>query len=183
MINHLQLIVHLKRILYIYLNSLRLTNLNELKKGSKVNLEGGLKDGKRNSGHIVEGHVDCTGEIIEKYPEGDSLWIRIKCDNKNVMKQIVHKCFIALDGTSLTVCDVTDNTFTVMLISHTQKCIIIPLKSIGDKVNIETDVTGKYICNYLSNINDRIENIEKCLNSKLDDLEKRIKNIENNNKH
>lgn len=135
---HLLSIVLQKRIIYsFYLLRLRCTNLENLKAGDKVNLERALKEGGRNSGHIVQGHVDCTGELAEKHIEGDSLWIKIKCENETVMRQIVPKGFVALDGTSLTVCEVTENTFTVMLISHTQQHIIIPQKNIGDKINIE----------------------------------------------
>lgn len=124
---------------------MRCTNLELLKPGDKVNLERALKEGGRNSGHIVQGHVDCTGVLDEKHVEGDSLWIRIKCDNETIMKQIVSKGFVALDGTSLTVCEVTENTFTVMLIAHTQQHIIIPQKKIGDKINIEVLVYYLFI--------------------------------------
>ncbi|KHN31986.1 Riboflavin synthase alpha chain [Glycine soja] len=85
------------------------------------------------------GHVDGTGEIVSKVPEGDSLWVKVKAD-KGLLKYIVPKGFIAVDGTSLTVVDVFDHEecFNFMLVAYTQQKVVIPLKNVGEKVNLET---------------------------------------------
>jgi len=98
----------------------------------------------RMGGHFVQGHVDGTGIIREKRPEKESLWITVAC-SPDLLKYIVPKGYIAVDGTSLTVCDVGSDYFTFMLVAHTQTKVIIPRKNIGDKVNLEVDITGKYI--------------------------------------
>ena len=89
------------------LETLRETSLIELKTGSLVNLERVVHPFRRNGGHYVRGLVDSTGVIVEKKPEGDSLWIKVKAD-KGLLKYIVPKGFIAVDGTSLTVVDVME---------------------------------------------------------------------------
>ncbi|GMY10096.1 Riboflavin synthase [Fagus crenata] len=87
-------------------------------------------------GHFVQGHVDGTGEIVSKEPEGDSLWVKV-----------------AVDGTSLTVVDVFDeeDCFNFMLMAYTQQKVVIPLKKVGQKVNLEVDILGKYVERLLSN--------------------------------
>lgn len=126
--------------------TLRRSNLGSLSVGSKVNLERAMKADGRNSGHFVQGHVDTTGAIIEKFREKDSLWIKVKV-SVDVMRYIVEKGFIAIDGTSLTICQVNKDEcwFTFMLISHTQQNVVIPMKEIGDYVNIEVDVLAKMV--------------------------------------
>ena len=126
--------------------TLRRSNLGELTSGSIVNIERALKADGRNSGHFVQGHVDCTAEIIEKYFEGDSLWIKVQLPHEFI-KFIVPKGFVCVDGTSLTICDVDTqtSTFTFMLVAHTQQSVIIPRREIGDKVNIEVDVLAKMV--------------------------------------
>jgi riboflavin synthase len=118
---------------------------NQLQAGQNVNLERASEIGSRNSGHFVQGHVDGTGDIIERWPEGDSLFFKVKVPD-DMLPYIVPKGFIAIDGTSLTVVDVNPNEswFTFMLVEYTQKKIIIPSKVVGDKVNLEVDVLGKY---------------------------------------
>ena len=126
--------------------TLRRTNLGTLGEGATVNLERALRADGRNSGHFVQGHVDCTGEIINKWKEGDSLWVKVHVP-KDYIKYIVPKGFIAVDGTSLTICD-TDNEeswFTFMLIAHTQQSVIIPNKPVGGLVNVEVDVLAKMV--------------------------------------
>lgn len=100
----------------------------------------------RMGGHFVQGHVDGTGEIVSKIPEGDSLWVKVKAD-KGLLKYIVPKGFIAVDGTSLTVVDVFDHEecFNFMLVAYTQQKVVIPLKNVGEKVNLEVDILGKYV--------------------------------------
>jgi len=109
--------------------TLRCTNLGSLSPGSQVNMERAAQQGGRNSGHYVQGHVDNTGEIVKKWREGESLWIKVKVP-KSLITLIVKKGFIAVDGTSLTVCDVNseESWFTFMLVQYTQTKIIVPHK-------------------------------------------------------
>lgn len=131
--------------------TLRKTSLIELKAGSLVNLERALQPVSRMGGHIVQGHVDGTGEIVSMEPEGDSLWIKVKT-SRDLLKYVVPKGFIAVDGTSLTVVDVFDDEdcFNFMLVSYTQQKVVIPLKKVGQKVNLEVDILGKYVERLLS---------------------------------
>eukprot|EP00960_Hanusia_phi_P031820 749490-Hanusia_phi.AAC.1 len=116
--------------------TIRKTNLGFLGQGSPVNLERAAAMDGRNSGHMVQGHVDNVGEIIDKWQDKESLFIKVKVP-RELMQYIVPKGFIAIDGTSLTVCetDVANNWFTFMLIDYTQQHVIIPKKPIGDKVD------------------------------------------------
>jgi riboflavin synthase len=131
--------------------TLRKTSLIELKTGSLVNLERAVQPDSRMGGHFVQGHVDGTGMIVEKEPEGDSLWIKVKAD-KGLLKYIVPKGFIAVDGTSLTVVDVMEEEecFNFMLVAYTQQKVVVPLKEVGQKVNLEVDILGKYVERLLS---------------------------------
>ncbi|KAL7610393.1 riboflavin synthase [Lactuca sativa] len=131
--------------------TLRKTSLIELEKGSVVNLERAVKPSTRMGGHFVQGHVDGTGEIVSMDVEGDSLWIKVKT-SPEILKFIVAKGFIAVDGTSLTVVDVFDEEecFNFMLVEYTQQKVVIPLKKIGQKVNLEVDILGKYVERLLS---------------------------------
>lgn len=126
--------------------TLRRTNLGRLETGSFVNLERSLAADGRFGGHVVQGHVDCTGQITAIRPEKDAIWFTIVIPPE-YMKYVVEKGYITVDGASLTVCDVSDaaKTFTFMMIAYTQAHIVTALKSIGDMVNIEVDITGKYI--------------------------------------
>ncbi|XP_071703329.1 riboflavin synthase-like [Rutidosis leptorrhynchoides] len=131
--------------------TLRKTSLIELAKGSVVNLERAVKPSTRMGGHFVQGHVDGTGEIVSLDPEGDSLWIKVKT-SPDILKFIVPKGFIAVDGTSLTVVNVFDDEscFNFMLVEYTQQKVVIPLKKVGQKVNLEVDILGKYVERLLS---------------------------------
>jgi riboflavin synthase len=151
--------------------TLRRTYFSSLQAGSRLNLERASEIGGRNSGHFVQGHVDCTGTIIDKWIDQDSLFIKVQpTDATLVQKYIVSKGFIAIDGTSLTVVSVdsVENWFTFMLIEYTQKKIVVPLKEIGEAVNIEVDVLGKYSENALSALIPRLEALE----AKVETLEK-----------
>jgi riboflavin synthase len=152
--------------------TLRKTYFSSLQPGQAVNLERASEIGGRNSGHFVQGHVDGTGTIIRKQPDQDSLAITIQLDNPDLIKCIVPKGFIAIDGTSLTVVDVDpiDKTFSFMLIEYTQKKIIIPQKQIGDKVNLEVDVLGKYSETALAALMPRLEALE----AKVESLERAL---------
>ncbi|XP_043689108.1 riboflavin synthase [Telopea speciosissima] len=126
--------------------TLRKTSLIELTTGSLVNLERALQPSTRMGGHFVQGHVDSTGEIVSIEPEGDSLWVKVKT-TPELLKYIVPKGFIAVDGTSLTVVSVFDEEqcFNFMLVAYTQQNVVIPLKKVGQKVNLEVDILGKYV--------------------------------------
>jgi riboflavin synthase len=158
--------------------TLRRTYLGNLEAGEPVNLERASEIGGRNSGHFVQGHVDGVGEIIDRWTDEDSLFFKVKVD-QDLLRYIVPKGFIAIDGTSLTVCEVDsrveESWFTFMLVEYTQKKIIIPKKDKGGLLNIEVDVLGKYSESALAAIMPRIEELEakvKDLEAKLEDAEK-----------
>ncbi len=100
----------------------------------------------RFGGHIVSGHIDGTGTIVSKAREDNAVWVTINTD-KRILKYIVEKGSIAIDGTSLTVATVndSDSTFSVSVIPHTGEETILLTKSAGDIVNLENDVIGKYV--------------------------------------
>ena len=129
--------------------------------GAVVNLERASEIGGRNSGHFVQGHVDGVGTVIDRWIDEDSLWYKVQV-SPDVLRYIVPKGFIAIDGTSLTVCEVDtkDNWFTFMLIEYTQKHIVVPNKLVGDKLNIETDCLGKYSESAMATLVPRIESLE-----------------------
>ena len=120
------------------------TDLGNLKVGGIVNIERSLKAGNRLEGHFVLGHVDGVGIIkkIEKKPKEVQIWFEVP---KSLSKYVVKKGSIAMDGISLTVVDVKKNLASVCLIPHTIEVTNFKTKDIGDKVNIETDILGKYI--------------------------------------
>ncbi|KGN02308.1 riboflavin synthase subunit alpha [Clostridium novyi A str. 4570] len=124
--------------------TLRRSNLGELKKGDKVNLERALALGGRFGGHIVSGHIDGVGVIKEFSNEGNAIWISIETSN-DILKSIVFKGSITIDGVSLTVAYVDDDIFKVCIIPHTQSETILTSKKTGNKVNLECDVIAKYI--------------------------------------
>jgi len=129
--------------------TLKRTNLEELQVGSRTNLERSVLPSTRMGGHYVQGHIDTTGTITEFRPDADALWVTIQAPD-SIMKHIVTKGYVTLDGTSLTVVDVGPDWFNVTLVAYTQQHIIMPTKSVGDKVNIEVDVLGKYVERLLS---------------------------------
>ena len=120
------------------------TDLGNVKAGSTVNVERSLKVGDRLEGHFVLGHIDGVATItnIEKNPKEVKIWFKIP---KNLTKYVVKKGSIALDGISLTLVDVKKDIASVCLIPHTINVTNFKSKKIGDKLNIETDVLGKYI--------------------------------------
>ena len=120
------------------------TSLAQLKSGDPVNLERSVTPMTRLGGHFVQGHIDGTGQITSFRRDEDALWVTVKADPA-FMRYIVPKGYIALDGTSLTVVDVGEDWFTVTLVAYTQQQIILPQKQVGDAVNIEVDVLGKYV--------------------------------------
>ena len=124
--------------------TMKKTDLGNLKVGSLVNVERSLKVGERLEGHFVLGHVDGVAQIkkIGKKPKEVKIWFKIP---KNLKKYVVQKGSIALDGISLTVVDVKNDLASVCLIPHTIEITNFKTKNIDDKLNIETDVLGKYI--------------------------------------
>ena len=120
------------------------TDLGNLKIGSIVNVERSLKAGERLEGHFVLGHVDGVGTItkIQKKPKEVQVWFNVP---KKLAKYIVNKGSIAIDGISLTVVEVKNNNVSVCFIPHTIQVTNFRTKKVGDKVNIETDILGKYI--------------------------------------
>ena len=124
--------------------TIKQTDLGNLVSGDKVNIERSLKIGDRMEGHFVLGHVDGVGIIkkIEKKPKEIKVWFEVP---KKLVKFVVKKGSIAIDGISLTVVDVTKNNASVCLIPHTIKITNFQSKRVGDKINIETDILGKYI--------------------------------------
>ncbi len=120
------------------------TNLKRLKSGNKVNLEKSLTLSTFLGGHLVTGDVDCEGKIISIYKEGIAQIFEIEISPK-YMKYIVEKGRITVDGASLTVMLLKEKSFGISLIPHSQTAIILGEKKIGDIVNIETDLFGKYV--------------------------------------
>lgn len=152
--------------------TLRRSHLGHLSQGDVVNLERASEIGGRNSGHFVQGHVDGMGTIIEQWKEVDSLFFKVQVNDDEIIKYIVPKGFIAIDGTSLTVVAVNydEHWFTFMLVAYTQKKIVLPLKKVGDKVNLEVDVLGKYSENALAAFVPRLEALE----AKVESLERQL---------
>jgi riboflavin synthase len=120
------------------------TNLVHSHQDRQVNLERSLTPASRMGGHFVQGHVDGVGTLTALRPEEDSLWLTITAPAE-LMRYVVPKGFIALDGVSLTVVDVSVDQFTLMLVAYTQQHITLARQKIGYKVNIEVDVLGKYV--------------------------------------
>lgn len=124
--------------------TIRRTSLAELKQGSPVNLERALTLNSRLGGHIVSGHIDGVGRIISMVEEKNAILMKIEAEAE-IIRHIVEKGSVALDGISLTVAQVTDSDFTVSLIPHTRKATNLGSKSAGSRINIENDVLGKYV--------------------------------------
>ncbi|MGN1318131.1 MAG: riboflavin synthase, partial [Lachnospirales bacterium] len=120
------------------------TNLRNLKIGSRVNLERAMAAKGRFGGHIVTGHIDGTGRITAINKDGISIWYTISADN-NLLKYIVEKGSVTLDGISLTVAYVSNIDFKVSVIPHTQQVTTLIDKKVGDLIDIENDILGKYI--------------------------------------
>jgi riboflavin synthase len=124
--------------------TLRATNIGELKIGDRVNLERALRLGDRLGGHLVQGHVDGVGRIVERRRDGDWEIVWFSCSTE-LTAQMVPKGSIAVDGVSLTVVQVTSDRFSVMLIPHTLANTSLGFKGPGAAVNLETDLLAKYV--------------------------------------
>lgn len=159
--------------------TLRKTNLGDLKHGAPVNLERAVTSEVRLGGHIVQGHVDTIATIVGKKPDGNAITYTFELRDKEFISYIVHKGFIAIDGTSLTVTNVklSKGQFSIMLISYSQEKVILSKKEVNDTVNIEVDLTGKLIEKQIEvNLTAQIENDESPLNKLITSLvEKKVK--------
>lgn len=124
--------------------TLRRSNLGELSIGSRVNLERALSLQSRLGGHIVSGHIDGTGEIVSYLKEDNAIWVTINTST-DILRYIVEKGSVAIDGISLTVAYVDGKCFKVSIIPHTGEETILLTKKVGDTVNLECDVIGKYV--------------------------------------
>ena len=120
------------------------TGLGELVPGAKVNLERALRAGDAMGGHIVQGHVDCRGRIVARTPKGRDFQLRIAC-GRVIAAQSVLKGSITIDGVSLTISGLGDDWLTVDLIPTTASETTLGSKKIGDAVNLEGDIVGKYV--------------------------------------
>lgn len=133
--------------------TLRRTNLGSLQKSSKVNLERAVSASTRMGGHFVQGHVDTIATVVSVTPDGNALTFRLKPrrheGSESVMRYIVEKGYVTLDGASLTITktcdDPHDEWFEIMLIAYTQERIVTAAKKAGDEVNVEVDQVGKYV--------------------------------------
>ena len=124
--------------------TLNRSSLGALQKGSHVNLERAMLANGRFGGHIVSGHIDGTGTIGSIQKDDNALWYTILADAK-LLRYIVEKGSVTIDGISLTVADVQSDRFAVSLIPHTAKVTVLGEKRTGDIVNLETDILGKYV--------------------------------------
>lgn len=124
--------------------TIRRSSLGTLKHGSKVNLERAMAADGRFGGHIVSGHIDGTGVIRSLEREDNAAWVEIETPDK-LLKYIVEKGSIAIDGISLTVAKLTDDSFSVSVIPHTGEETTLLAKKPGDIVNLENDIVGKYV--------------------------------------
>ena len=120
------------------------TALGELKAGSPVNLERALSLQTRLGGHIVSGHIDGTGRISDRRQDDNALWLTVECDYR-LLRYIIEKGSITIQGVSLTVARVDSKSFAVSLIPHTQAATTLHAARIGDLVNLENDIIAKYV--------------------------------------
>jgi len=130
--------------------TLNRSNLGDLKGGSAVNLERAMPANGRFGGHIVAGHIDGTGHIVQITKDDNAVIFEIKAPPK-ILRYIIEKGSIAIDGISLTVIGMTVDCFKVSIIPHTVKQTILGVKKSGDLVNLENDLVGKYIESLLLN--------------------------------
>ena len=126
--------------------TLRITNLGDLEINDAVNLERSLKLGSRMGGHYVQGHVDGVGEILELTHDQKSTALLVKISlPEKLSNYVVRKGYITLDGMSITIIEAAHNWFTVTFIPHTQAVTTVQQYAIGRKINIETDIVGRYV--------------------------------------
>jgi riboflavin synthase len=124
--------------------TLRLSNLGSVRVGDGVNLERSVGIGERFGGHYVQGHIDGVARVVSLIGEGTSILVRLALPLE-LLRYVVERVFITVDGASLTVMRVWPDGVEVSLVYHTQQSITLPHKRSGDRVNIETDVIAKYV--------------------------------------
>ena len=129
--------------------TLNRSSLGKLVSGSAVNLERAMAADGRFGGHIVSGHIDGTGTIRELKREDNAVWVTIDCSPK-ILRYIIEKGSIAIDGISLTVAKTDSQSFSVSIIPHTAGATTLSLRKAGDVVNLENDIVGKYIEKFIT---------------------------------
>lgn len=122
----------------------RRSTLGQLGPGQRVNLERAMPASGRFGGHLVQGHVDATGRIVELRPDGEGLLVKFQA-RRSLMRYIVPKGFIAVSGVSLTVVETGDDWFTVALIRYTREHVALLDAGVGGQVNLEVDIVAKYV--------------------------------------
>lgn len=128
--------------------SLNRSSLSDLRRGCRVNLERAMAADGRFGGHIVSGHVDGTGIISAIREDDNAVWYTVRT-SPAIMRYIVEKGSVTIDGVSLTVAAVTEDSFSVSVIPHTRQVTIMGDLRAGDKVNLENDIIGKYVEKFL----------------------------------
>ena len=124
--------------------TLAVTALGQLAAGAPVNLERAMRLNERLGGHMVAGHVDGIGTILTRQPDNNAIILECEAP-KEILRYCVPKGSITVDGISLTINQVTDRSFAVAIIPHTAKVTTLGLKQVGDQVNLESDLIGKYV--------------------------------------
>jgi len=127
--------------------TLRRTNLGTLRTGDRVNLERPLALGGELGGHLVQGHIDETARIAAMVKEEGAVLVKFEA-SPEVMRFIVPKGFVAVDGVSLTVTEKDDRSFSVSIVAYTGQHTTLVEKKVGDRVNLEADIIGKYVVEY-----------------------------------
>lgn len=127
--------------------TLKRTNLGQLKSGDGVNLERPVALGGRLGGHLVQGHVDDVGRVVSVEREGDALLFRFEAPPE-IMRYTVPKGFIAVDGISLTIMDKDSSSFRVSVVEYTRQNTILGSRKVGDEVNLEADIIAKYAAQF-----------------------------------
>ena len=124
--------------------TLRRTNLGDTSPGAPVNLERAMALGDRLGGHMVQGHVEATGRVASLEPEGEAMLMGFQAPSE-IMRYVVAKGFVAVDGVSLTVVRCDSSSFTVSVIPYTHDYTVLGFRRVGDQVNLETDIVARYV--------------------------------------
>ena len=124
--------------------TLRRTALGGLGAGARVNLEDALRAGEPYGGHIVQGHVDGVGELVERREEGIGLWLRFRAPG-DVQRYLIEKGSVTVAGVSLTVAELYDDGFAVAIVPHTMQVTTFGSLAVGDPVNLEADMIARYV--------------------------------------
>lgn len=140
--------------------TLKRSNLGDLKDGSDVNLERAMPANGRFGGHLVAGHIDGTGQITQIIKDENAVIFELEAPQK-ILRYIIEKGSIAIDGISLTVMGITAGSFKVSIIPHTAKQTILGIRKVGDLVNLENDMVGKYIETLLLNSSLKTDDVKE----------------------